>query len=80
MVWLFSFSVLAGAILGTGAAFFSYRQYFPSLKSKYSHIPNDSRSVEDDKDEDSREIASSDEKIIQRVWIKRYFCFISYDV
>jgi len=31
--------VLAGAILGTVLAYFSYRQYYPSLVAKHSHRP-----------------------------------------
>lgn len=31
--------VLAGSLLGFGIANFAYRQYFPSLSSKLSHLP-----------------------------------------
>lgn len=31
--------VLVGSILGAVLAYFSYRQFYPSLASKYSHFP-----------------------------------------
>lgn len=36
--------VFVGGIIGASAAYFSYRQYFPSLGSKYSHLPFGPRS------------------------------------
>ncbi|KAF5391417.1 hypothetical protein D9757_001954 [Collybiopsis confluens] len=31
--------VVAGSLLGTGMAYFSYRQYYPGLANKFSHFP-----------------------------------------
>ena len=41
--------VLVGSILGTLFAYFSYRQYYPSLSSELSHRPYSSR-IKDDVD------------------------------
>ncbi|KIY51002.1 acid phosphatase/Vanadium-dependent haloperoxidase, partial [Fistulina hepatica ATCC 64428] len=40
--------VLVGAILGTVMAYFSYRQYYPSLASELSHRPHPPRIRRDD--------------------------------
>jgi len=41
--------VLVGSVIGTVFAFFSYRQYYPSLGSEYSHRPYSPRiQIEDE--------------------------------
>lgn len=45
--------ILVGSILGTVLAFFSYRQYYPSLSSELSHRPYSPRIKEEDTNETS---------------------------
>ena len=42
--------VLVGSIVGTVFAFFSYRQYYPSLGSEYSHRPYSPRIPREDEE------------------------------
>ncbi len=40
--------VLTGSVLGLGLAYFSYRQYYPSLASEISHCPYSPRIKHED--------------------------------
>jgi len=43
--------ILVGSVLGLTLAYFSYRQYFPSLSSEVSHRPYSPRTKRDDKED-----------------------------